>query len=632
MNNAVIDFESYYDKEISVTTQGLPNYVRATDAYLVSVCTDDFEFCGTMAELGRSVNVDELARSARPVAANANFDQALWAKYFPPFKLPWHCVLDHAASHQYPTNVAGVSKALLGLKVDKSTRDEMKGVHYEALPDARKQEVIDYCMNDALVEKQILNTLPPMDAFEEKVALHTRMINRRGVYIDLAKVERDKQYLERIHFDAWQRIPWTDKDEDLGRPPLSAQAFAEYCQGKGVVAPASLDKSDVDTNAWLKQHPELAIVVDDMRAYRTSNTLLEKLKSLERIADGDKLPLEILYCGARHTRRWSSKGFNVQNLTRDPMFNRIMREWPEFVNVDDRTKNSEGKTPRDLVGIFFREYLIPPPGMKWGIIDLAQIEPRCLNWLIGNEVLLAKIRLGYSVYEAYAATYEGWNGKPGTLKKEYGIVRYTLLKNTVLGLGYGMGESRFAEYAKVDAEEATRVVRGYRAGNAGIVGFWRQFDQSIAQAVLSKDRELAIQMPTGDYLRHFNVRQKLVQVEVTDKETGLKHTKFRQAQESYTIRGDFSQASHQPRCWGGTLTENVTQRMARDVLAEAVLRLEDAGFPVYFHAHDEVILGLPEATAERDLKEAERLMLISPDWCPDLPLGVEGKVAAHYEK
>ena len=90
--------------------------------------------------------------------------------------------------------------------------------------------------------------------------------------------------------------------------------------------------------------------------------------------------------------------------------------------------------------------------------------------------------------------------------------------------------------------------------------------------------------------------------------------------------------SKQPNLWGGTMAENVTQRMARDVLAEAVVRLENAGLPVVFHAHDEVILEVDIGSREEAKREAEKILMMAPPWAPDLPLGVEGDFADTYVK
>ena len=158
---------------------------------------------------------------------------------------------------------------------------------------------------------------------------------------------------------------------------------------------------------------------------------------------------------------------------------------------------------------------------------------------------------------------------------------YKSVKAQVLGLGYGMGAGRYRETAAKDGiilteEEAQSTVRQWRTLNPKIVDFWGAFDGDIKAAVLDKSHVLKVEMPTGDYLRHFGI--KYWSKEDVDPETGDKVVK--RGWESITTQGDYSPNSKQPNLWGGTMTENVTQRMARDVMAEAVLRLEDAGLPV----------------------------------------------------
>jgi DNA polymerase len=258
------------------------------------------------------------------------------------------------------------------------------------------------------------------------------------------------------------------------------------------------------------------------------------------------------------------------------------------------------------------------------VLDFSQVEPRCLNWLVGNEEMMEALRHGFSYYEAYCAFARGWKGAPGTLKSELGLTRYTLLKNECLGLGYGMGVDRFIEYAAengntIPAAEAKPVVDGFRERNKKIVQFWRKLDNLIISAARDKSKQLDITMPSGDLLKYFSVRNK--------RGGGY---------EGYTIKGDFSGKNKQFNLWGGTLTENVTQRMSRDILAESVVRLEDSGVPVAFHSHDEVILVVDatedEKRREEIKREAEQIMLITPDWCAGLPLGVDGNFCDRYTK
>lgn len=603
MKNIIVDYETYYDPEISVVTQGLYNYTRSAEAYLLGMISDDFEYVGYLPDAMKDLPIDQLAADPNVQfwAANSNFDQSWWEKYGPKTVRPWRCVLDLARYHQLPRDLLNVVRVVFKHKLDKSIRSDMKGVRFESLPEAEQQRVADYCLEDCRWEKRILDILPPMSAVEDEIALHTRMINRRGVHVDLDKVQRDKTNLERLRFEAYKQIPWTRQNS----PPLSYPVFAEYCSQRGVSPPLSLDKRDDACRFWMEQNPELAKVVKSMRLFRGANTKLEKLKDLLMIQHDGVMPLEILYCGAPHTRRWSSKGFNVQNLDKEPAFADEMAAF-------------------GAPGIFMREYLIPPPGHKWLCIDLAQIEPRCLNWLAGNEEMMAALRLGFSYYEAYARAAKNWTGAAGTLKAEYGKERYTKLKNEALGLGYGMGATKYVTYTAavgqdVSPDEAKLIVKNFRQQNPKVTALWKHFDGLVQRAALDPHKTISIEMPTGEFLQHYGVRVKEIQ-------------NGRRAYESFTIRGDFSHQSHQSQLWGGVLTENVTQRMARDVLAVQILNLEKAGLPVYFHAHDEAIIAVRIGQEKEAMAEATQIMRTAPEWCPDLPLDCEGQIADHYIK
>ena len=365
---AAIDFESFYDENTSIVTMGTDNYVAATDAYMVSTVVDGDCRCGTIAEMGDYC--EQLAKDPTviPMAANANFDRAWWAKYWPQFENEWHCLLDHAAFHQLPRSLAPLAECLLGKgKVDKTVRSNMKGVHYEALSETEKQTVLEYCLNDSIREQECFEALPLMSETEEKIALLTRIQNRRGVRINTDLVRTDKTALEEMKFDSFKRIPWhTDAK------PLSHSALVKWCGLNGIPAPTSTAKTDEECCDLMSDHPALAEVLGQLRRYRRSNTLLKKVNSLlSRVTPDDKLPLDLMYCGAPHTRRWSARGFNIHNLEREPL------------------DLGTGKT------IWSRNWIIPRPGTKFLVLDYSQIEPRVLNWLVGNEEMLATMRIGF---------------------------------------------------------------------------------------------------------------------------------------------------------------------------------------------------------------------------------------------
>lgn len=611
MKRFVVDFESYYSKkdEVSASTIGNTNYVTASYAYLVSIVGDGVKFVGSPAE-ARAEFKPEWWSDPEHIyfAANSNFDEAWADKEFPPTAYHWKCILDRGAPLQLPQNLAGLSLALTGEVVDKSLRDFMDGKHWSEIGPEKQKEVRDYCLQDSVKELELLNKLPEPSPLEDALAEHTRRINRTGIHIDVDRMEGDKTRLAEYRHRAFLGIPWRNDAK-----PLSMQALARYCESKGLPVPKSRAKTDEDTTELMDAHPGLADVIGAMRRFTQSNTMIRKIESVQaRVTPAGTIPLELIYCGARHTRRWSCRGVNIQNLDREPIFIS-----PEAKAAYEAAKHARAADP--LAGledrfVWSRHWLIPPPGKLFLSLDYAQIEPRCLHWVVGNEPLLQLIRAGFSVYEAHARMAKGWKGSAGTLKKEIDVKAYTRIKNEFLGLGYGMGAPKYSEYADVDLPEAKATVLSFRRAYPKVQQLWNRFDEDIRRAALAKE-DLGVQMETGEYLRHFGVRATL-----------------RRGYESWTIKSDYTHGSHQPRLWGGTLTENVVQRMARDVLGEGILRLERAGFVIAFSAHDELVLVIDRDNKEDAKREAMRLMSIAPDWAPGLPLGVEGDFSERYSK
>lgn len=593
----VVDYESYYCKKdgISATNLGNHNYFKKSYAYIVSIVSaDGIRHCDTIENTFKRFGPDFWTDPNRQfIAANSNFDQGWTEEILGQRLTPWKCVLDKAKFSQLPQNLASCIAVTFGRKVDKTIRDEMDGKHWKDLTPERQGELIQYCLNDSVEELELWSALPEMTPVEDAIADHTRMSNRRGIAVNLDLVENDMTKLKEMRHQAFLKIPWRNTDK-----PLSPQAFARWCASQGLPVPASTAKTNEECDYLMTEHPQLNEVISNLRAFRKTNTLLTKGESLLERVVGDILPLDLLYCGARHTRRWSSRGFNVQNLDKVPF----------QVGESD---------------VWTRRWLVPRPGKIFLTLDYSQIEPRCLNWLVNNTQMLEAMRAGFGIYEAYALAFRGWKGAAGTLKKSDPNF-YRECKDEVLGLGYGMGAAKYAAKTGISLEAATEAVKRFRKNNTRITDLWSRMDNLIRRTCFhDQEKTLCIELPTGDHLKHFSLRS-------TQREGP--NGKPKQSYCSFTIKGDFGRDSIQPSLWGGVLTENMTQRMARDVIVEAILRLENAGLPVIFSSHDEVILEVDRSNKEEAKIEAECLMKIAPEWAPDLPLEVEGDFAEHYVK
>ena len=618
----LVDFETYYEKSsakkrgLSVVDDGLHNYVRDSHAYLVSIVGDDgLQFCGEIPEAKARFGIDFWNNGQRQfIAANSNFDRAWARKEFDCLSRDWDCVLDRAAVAQHPRNLADLIKVLFGIKLDKGARDDMNGVRWEDC--TQKDRIREYCLQDAVMALKAWHALPPMSDVETEIAKHTRRANWDGVFLDHELITTHVELLHMVAHGAIAGIPWRNT-----HAIASPIGLAAWCESKGIPAPKSRSKTDEECEFLVGEHPELNEVIMTMRRHTKANSLIKKAQRALRIYSTDMIngamPMDLRYCGAPHTRRWSSRGVNVQNLDREPFKVELPLEPKQLSVFRDRGLKIKELSPGSgiyEVPIHNRNWVIPGTGKVFVSADLSQVEPRCLNWLVGNDPMMALMAQGFSVYEAYARQCKNWKGSKGTLKAEVGVTAYTKIKNEVLGLGYGMGASKYSDYADVPMAEAQTTVDSFRRMNAKIVAFWRQLDQVIARAALS-DHHLSVTMPSGESLQYFDVRAKA---------TG--------GYEGFVVKGDYGAMSKQNRLWGGTLAENVTQRMARDILAGAILSIEKTVAPVAFTAHDETNTPVDKADAEDAKKEISAIMTRTPVWAQGIALQVEATLLDRYDK
>jgi len=633
MKPLVLDLESYYDSRISVQEMCLQRYWSESYVYLLSMVTAAFKWVGTPEELFRDpIAMGHLLDPQFDLwAVNSNFDQTGTETFFPEVAgRRWQCVSDFAVSHQRPRNLAELHEILTGEKVSKRIRGSMKGVHYSEIMEFDRERIRDYNLLDSQQALQDIGELTrqcgPMSPVEEAVAEHTRMISRRGMAFDEEFIGKCREALYWVRHNAAKEMPWVAE----GEKALAAQAFNTFCCKKGVAPPANLQKDAADFTAWMEANPTLAPFLKARQRYELANRKLSHIeKFLSRTFEGVYYP-DLLYCGAPHTRRWSSKGssdgseggddthsgFNLQNMDREPLFGDILTDF-----FSPLPPQRDGKP---MPGIFFRNFIVPRPGKVFIILDFEQIEPRCLAWLVGNETFLQKIREGYGVYEAFARAFLNW--MEGVLKKENPEL-YKLAKAEVLGLGYGCGYKKFPLVAwkmaqlKISLERSQDTVFSYRRDNPKTVGFWGDMQRAVEEAAHG-DGLLNIQMPNGEIMWRFKVQQYI--------KNNL------DGSQRYAFAGAKILGSHDPKnlqdIYGAKIVENITQRMARDLLAEAVINLEAAGIPVCFHAHDEVIVEVDEADKADALLEARQIMQTTPEWATGLPIGASGGIFSRYTK
>ncbi len=581
-----IDFETYYDDELSVTTMGVHNYVRdpRTEIYMVAICGKAPE---PFACVGSPQHVDwGRFKHATFVAHNAAFDKACFDRLEEQGIIPddlditWVCSADLVAHFGLPRGLKDVASTLFNEELNKSTRQNMKGVTYEeARAKGMEDELKEYCLRDAEACWNLWEALHDgWNKHERKLSHLTREMSAYGVAIDTDLLAKGREKLGRVIAEATTRIPWAGK-----APLLSHKALREKCAEEGIEAPASLAEGSEACSAWEEKYGDRYPWVAAMRDYRKANALDKKLAALEnRLHDGNIFSYGLKYCGA-HTGRWSGDaGFNIQNLPRGEAY-----------------------------GVNLRSMIVPRPGHVFIISDLAQIEQRVLSWLAGDEEMLRQLTPGTSVYEAHARTTMGYTGE-GRLKDTDPDL-YRLAKARVLGLGYGAGAVTFQRIAKkmagleVSQSEAQVQVTAFRQSNPKVTALWDKLGQAM-RLHAGEEEEFVLPLPSGNrVLRYYNV---------ANTADGL----------TATVQG------RRMSFFGGKLTENVTSATARDVLADALLRLDKAGYRVVMHVHDEVVVEVPVEQQEQALREVHQIMTTTPDWMEGLPLEAETIAAKRYTK
>lgn len=596
MKTYAIDFETYYDKDISITTKGQWHYLRdpASDIYLVSIQGVGLDYVGPT----KTAPWDRI-EGGQWVAHNYSFDGAVIERLRELGQVKvkpasWDCTANLSVAVGAPRNLAGASRELLGKQIDKNPRDKMHSKRWEDVQNTEfGKEVLEYAREDSKACLEIYNQYNAcMLPVERELSRHTIEMGWKGIKVDAKAVKDAIKTLQRVTWESEQKLPWIEETEGV---VLSTKAFRRECAKAAIPWPTSLAESSEECAEWEKTYGDQVPFVGIMRDWRKANSLLAKLKVMEsRIRPDGTMAYGMKYMGA-HTGRWSGDSkFNVQNLPRNEMF-----------------------------GVDLRGCIIPREGKKFIICDLAQIEPRVLAWLSGNEGLLDAIRSGYGIYEAAAKNMGLWDGPKGTLKKIDGPL-YQLVKAMVLGLGYGAGSKKFALIAKmqygldITETKSNQIVNDFRLRNESILGLWRKLERDFQRA--KADKQFEVGLPSGRVLTYRNIMSQWPEKQRYDKSG-----KARKPSWTACVERGGSQIPF----YGGKLCENLVQAVARDVMGHAVLRLEKAGFPVVMHIHDEAVCEVDNSVPAGEI---ERLMSICPDWLEGCPIGAEATDAMRYKK
>ncbi|HEL1826262.1 TPA: DNA polymerase [Streptococcus suis] len=639
MRHLNIDIETYSSSDIK---DGVYKYVDAPDfeVLLFAYSLDggpveciDLTRQNLPAEIQKAIFSDDVRKSA----FNAQFERVCLSKHFDaPYYLDpsqWRCTMVHAQELGLPSSLEKCASYLnLAQEKDTAGKNLIKyfsvpckptkanGGRTRNLPEhdpEKWQMFIDYCKQDVVVEMAIAERLSVLPVADREWDFYTadQRINDRGVALDAELVE-SALYCKDVKMD--MLFDELRSTTGLDNPNSRAQLLP-WLKTHGYSA-SGLTKADVQkelktASGELKRVLELKL--------QTAMSSLKKYEAMERAMCSDGRVHGLLqFYGASRTGRWAGRVVQVQNLARnyikdlDDARNYVKARDIEAVEI---LYDSLNDTLKQLV----RTAFVAEGDKEFYVSDFSAIEARVIAWYAKEQWRLEVFSTHGKIYEASAS--QMFHIPIEDVDKELRQKG----KIAELALGYQGGPGALKQMGALEMgvaeDELQSLVDDWRRANPGIVQFWKDVQTAAVKALRTKaviklgrlrfkysKGFLLIQLPSGRQLAY--ARAKL-----EDGDYGPKLTYEGQGDKAYFTKQE---------TYGGKLVENIVQATARDILAEAILRLEKNGYPVVFHVHDECIVEASGTTIET----INELMAQDPDWADGLPLNSEGYVTKYYKK
>ena len=622
MSLVVLDFESYYTKGLGFRTQTTEEYVRDRrfEVIGVGVKIDDAPttwFSGTHAEIKEHLKKIDWSEAAL-LCHNTLFDGCILSWHFdchPAYLFDTLCM----ARAIHGVEAGGSLKALalryeLGVKGDEVIHAEGK-----KRLDFTEEELYrygEYCKNDVELTLSLFQVLA--SAFPQNelnlIDMTLKMFTEPVFHVDdvllqdrLVELKEEKMALLQTLMEQLKC-----KDEEAVRKKLaSGKQFAAILAEHNIevpMKPSKGKKSKGEMTYALAKNDEgfLALAESDdefiqqLCAVRlgTMSTLEES--RIQRFIDTGKrnkgrLPIPLKYYGA-HTGRWAgSDKVNFQNLP---------------------SRDKKKKTLKNAV--------IPPDDHVVINCDSSQIEARILVWLAGQEDVVQQFANGEDVYSVFATKIYG---RP--ISKADPVERF-VGKTCILGLGYGTGALKLQHTLKtsppgaiVTEDEAKEFVKTYRDTNDKVIELWREGDRVI--------KDLA-DWPAGKKPYYYGKNKCLeVHPEGIKLPNGLMirypelHLDTEESKSQYVYKSRKGPVS----LWGGSLVENVVQALARIVVGEQMLKIQER-YRVALTVHDAAVIVVPELEKGEAMKYVIECMSVPPEWARGLPVACEAKYGHSY--
>lgn len=672
-----IDFETFYSTKLKYTlkTSIAETYCKHDlfDPYMLAVYDGQNSWVGSP----RDFNWDALA-GRDLLAHNAYFEATILKELQ---ERQWVPKLNHtsitctANMTAYLCGRRSLDQAverLFDTKIDKSAREDAKERRWpDGFTPEQRRIMLNYALGDVTWTHKLFadhgHRWPEVERQLSRITIEQGM---KGVQINTELLDEYICLSHEMKMNTEKVIPWIRdamdeewedffSEAEVKARPTSTKCIAEQCRKEQIPCPPVKSEDEEAYELWENTYKENRPWILALSAWRSANKLYRTFLVMKsRIRPDGTMPFALLYFGA-HTGRWSGTArINFQNQRKKPVFaNEIGLMEMNEKRTDAAMKHfdEQGVWPEWVkFTIDFRKLIIPRPGKKMIVSDLSQIEPRVLAWLTGDTALFEMLKTGMPIYEGHARQTMKWTGSDrlcdkcgivGCLKHENKGL-YALAKVRVLGLGYGAGWEKFITMAatlsggevdltKDDPEfvqeqcmvtgqakqvsgygyTSKRIVKEFRDGNKPITDLWKHLDESLRRSV---GGDFTMTLPSGRVMTYEKVKceRRLEPDPITNKP---------RSRNVYTVGIGHKRVM----TYGGKLTENLVQAVARDVFSEQLVRMDAKGIPSLFSVHDEGVMETDQSVTAKDVQHE---MSWCPPWLEGCPIGAEAHEVAHYVK
>lgn len=647
MREIGIDIETYSSNDLK--SCGVYKYVEADDftILLFSYSVDGGAVqCVDFAQ-GETLPAEILAALRDPAviktAFNAAFERICISRYYGwPLMDPaqWRCTMVRAARMGLPLSLEQCGEVL---RLEDGKMKEGKTlIRYFSTPTKGKRHLPadapdrwetykQYNIRDVEVEQRVLakvRRLEPAE-FDEQLYVVDQLINDRGVLLDRQLAENaarfDDEYKAQLLAEA--------KELTGMENPNSPTQIKDYLHKAAGISVSTLNKKNLDeVEALVKYHRKARRVLELRREMgKTSNKKYAAM--LECVCADGRIHGLLQFCGAARTGRWAGRLVQVQNLPQNHLRDLdYARSLVKLGDLDDFQQNYAN--PTQVLSELIRTAFIAKPGCTLHVCDFSAIEARVIAWLAGEQWVLDVFRGGGDIYCATASQMFGVpvqkHGPNAELRQKGKIA--------VLALGYGGGvaalEAMGGSRMGLTQQEEKDIMQRWRQANPHIVRFWATIEAAAVRAIKTGEATtihrgivvayrwgmLLITLPSGRTICYPRAE---IGIERNDGWRG-DHEII-----EYEGMNQVTKKWERIRTYGGKLTENVVQAIARDILGHIILRAHDSGLNIVFHIHDEIVV---EAEPGQTLQDVESIFSKPINWCRDLPLKGAGYTTPYYLK